>query len=384
MAYTPDGKWKNPWVSLTKEEFTRDTGRNDYIDSLEQGEAYDPYKDSGEKMTGYRVKDSDPFSANSFMSGIAEIHNTNFINNDPLASAVSQYVAQDSATGAHVLSEDLYGKLDYGPECKSFVEMGVGLVGSVMDQFTGIQEACAYNPSGYSANGFGNTNGLFAGWKTSGSEERRDCFGNIIKTEGLQDYVEECSGKRFNLDACGNRTEVNWNGDPLPANNDVNGFYATAGWNSDSGGWNAGTMQGFYGNSSTPEVDFWGNVKSDNPKDINMYGTTYFADNRGMQDFYGGSPTPEVDFWGNVKSDNPKHLNIFGTTYVADNRSMQDLYGGSPTPTVDFWGNVKSDNQQVAYGGGADTSWWGGNNTQSTADQQRRDDNYWNNNSQTS
>jgi hypothetical protein len=339
MAYTPDGKWKNPWVNLIGDEFDRDTGRTKLIDSLKQGTSYNPYTDSSEEVTGYQAKTSDPFSTNSFMSGIEEIHNTSF-NHDPLASSVSQCVAKDEATGAYTPSESLYGKVGYDFDDRSFLEKGVGLVGSVCDQFIGIQEAGAYNPSGYAANGFGNTNGLFAGFNPAGASERRDCFGNIIHTEGLQDYVEE-GGRRYNLDFAGNRTETDAFGNMVAANNDVNGFYASAGWNSESGSWNTGSVQSFYGLGDTGS--FYGTT------------TTPVAD---AGSIYGPS-----NIWGST--DTQSSSNIWGTT---DSSSTGNFWGGNTT------------SQSAAV----DTSWWGGNNIQATADQRRKEDSYWNNNFQTS
>lgn len=319
------------------------TGKRDYIEGLqtERLAVYNPYTDSGADLTGYHRQEADPFKVD--FSGVAEAHdNKTLFNIDPLASAVSQNVTVDNATGVTTLNTSVYGEAPTPDLGKNFFQIGLGVADSIMDQFTSIQEANAYSPSGYAANGFGNTDGLFAGFKGNAAD-RRDMFGREIKTEGIQDYVEE-GGRRYNIDFAGNFTEVNpFTGQPLETAGGMNGFYQASGWDSGQGMWDNATVSNVYGTASVAEnANIWGSSgASMGSEGLNNYYQTSGWDSSGQG---GWKETTMTDLYGAGSTGN--NWNLFGTAPDNNGSGGSGWYGAQATdPSNGFFGNNTANEQ---------------------------------------
>lgn len=318
-------------------------GRGDYIREQSQRTAsYDPYTSSADNITGYRAPEVDQFSASSTMGGVGEAHGVSLFNQDALSSPISNSVSVDSSTGVTTLNTNIYGEAPAIEMGQSFTQMAVGLAGSVMDQFTSIGEATAYNPHGYASSGVGvfqTSGGLFAGFNPGGAaapSERQDHFGRTIRTEGIQDYVEE-GGRRWNIDFAGNQTEVNpLTGQALTADaGGLNGFYSSTGWDSSNGSWGGAggttSMASFYGTGG---------------------GSTFGAPDP-VSSFYGYTDPAATNggtIWGTPSS--PTQVaNIFGTQetpsyggniYGADNTSWGSPAGTQTASTNSIYGTAPS------------------------------------------
>lgn len=339
----------NVWLRLAKENHKRQTqGRGDFIrETMKQQSSYDPYSDSGSHITGHASQQSDPFSAN--ISAVSSAHGTPLETSDGISSVVAQHVRVDNETGVTTVSEDLYGKVDYGDDGRSFLQIGADLAGSVMDQFQTLGEANSYNPSGYAANGFGNTNGLFAGFNGGAGNERRDQFGNLILTEGVQDYVEE-GGRRYNLDFAGNRTETDAFGNALTGN-DVAGFYASTGWDANQGGWSNTGIGSFYGTTSEADAgNVWGT--SSGGGSANIWGTP-----DPVQSFYGYSDPNTASATGMWGATDPNTTSASGFWGASDpNANAGGGFWGSGGSQSSGWNAVADDHQRNAV---ANNDAWG-------------------------
>lgn len=367
-----DDSRSNPWLkAIAKNHENQTKGRGLYQRMLEEqggSGSYDPFRDSGEKFTGYQHKQVDQFSAASQMGSAAEAHNANHLwNSDPLASHVSNYVqANEKGT---VLPEDLYGKVNYGEDGRNFLQIGADLTKSVMDQFQDIGDANQYSPSIYASNGMG-SDGLFKGWNGgAGDNNRLDQFGNVIKTEGLQDFVEE-GGRRFNLDMAGNRTEVNpLTGQPFESAGGLDAYYSTAGYNSNGDGWNNNSMNSFYGvdnNQQANAGNIWGTGDNNNGANIwghqedrnqQLAGWGGYDQNNNNSNLWGGSADPNQNNgggWSGFGSAGDQGQNSGwggfggGSDPYQQQQQASNVYGTSPSYSTDddqrnrgswFWNN---------------------------------------------
>ncbi len=344
-------KRSNVWLREASKNYNKLTaGREVYSQLVAKNNTnYDPYTSSGGHLTGHQSQQTDAFGASDTLRNIEEAHGTRITQNDALTSAVAQHIQVDERTGVTSLSEDLYGKVDYGPDGKSFVEMGLGLAGSVMDQFANLNQMNSYNPSGYAADGTGFTQtngGLFAGHNTnawtggvgSSTSERRDQFGNVIQTEGVQDYVWD-GAQRYNLDFAGNRTATDAFGNASPSGNDVNSFYASTGWNSESSSWNGGSMASFYGtepaatngwNQPSSASSIYASYTAPEQNNGNIWGNPIQEQNNGNIFASYTPPAQETsnNFWGHAPSDTQQTASsIYGTSPSNDYNSMASFYG---------------------------------------------------------
>lgn len=319
------GEGGNVWIKAIKDNHQRQTkGFGEFVrETMEKQSSYDPYRDSANHITGYTAKQSDPFSAG--IAAVSDIHGTPLGSSDGIASAVSHHVHVDNETGVTTLSEDLYGKVDYGADGRNFLQIGADLAGSVMDQFQSLSDANSYNPSIYSAAGMG-TQGLFAGFGGN-SGDRRDHFGRVIQTEGLQDYVEE-GGRRWNIDMAGNQTEVNaLTGQPFETAGGLDSFYSSTGWDANQGGWSNTGVGSFYGTANGNDAGIWGTSSTGGSANIwgtsdpaqSIYGYTDPNASSG-NDFWGAANTQSTG-WGTGANESQNH--------AAANNSAWGIYGSS-------------------------------------------------------
>lgn len=306
---------------------------------------------------------------------------------DAIGPATGNMFSTNTQTGGMQLNTDLYGAAAEPERGMTFTDMASSV-------FSSLGEASSF---GVSAPAAPAASGGF-GWGQSGGTQaaspRLDMYGNEIRSDGLNDYVE-MNGQRYNIDFAGNYRACDLAGNEIQAQ--AAGFGADAGniWGS------SGSMYGTVGSESgaslygysapdTGAASIYGTAPAADTGSI--YGSGWGTPEASTASFYGTAPAADTGSiygsgWGTPEA---SPASFYGTAPAADTGSVYGSGWGAPQDTgSSFWGTPATTQAEASsFYGSAPTppaentsSWWGGSDSAARTAEREAQNGFYSSNS---
>jgi len=323
-------------TSKTHKEYAEKIARQ--ADKMERRDEYF----SGESITGFQSGYGDVGAG--FFDSVAKANNVKLTSDDVLAAAFSNNVTTDH-NGKTSVNEDLYGKIDYGPDGRTGGQIAMAVLDSI---FEVSANATTVDPmAAFMAGTNGPLKSPFGNWSAQTQQARTDMYGNAIRSDGINDYVE-MNGTRYNIGMDGSYRETDLMGNEIQRidNAATTAYYANAMSSGDVGwgvsGWDAG-------NTASATSSFWGtDTSSVAATDIYGWGNTAAASNPfSSYTTYAESTTSAADVYGwNATSGtwDSASLNSYGST----NSGGGNIWGTTTETATGWWTPSADNNTQVA------------------------------------